>query len=595
MEQLGRYTLLEELGSGGFATVYKAEMTGPEGFKSVVAIKRIHPYLTHNDPGFVQSLTNEARICAMIQHPNVVHVHELAHEPDEEGREQFYMVMELVTGVTLDVLLRMADKRDGRLPRAVVIDILLQVARGLAHVHGLTDGSGRPMGMVHRDLKPGNVLVSQEGQAKILDFGIAKAINMAGPRTATGVTRGTAAYMSPEQAYGQKVSFASDLFSFGAILFEAAVGKQLIVGDSMAAQLMTVVNTPPTFRADELAEAFPELEAVFVKLRQPDPRQRYESTEELVADLRRIRRELDDDTDPEAYLRDLMRDPDARVSPREVAQFKVMRSDLRAPSTATFFELPGYRRDRDGKLVPADQAARSWGVEIRPSGDHVETTPRGRSSSQRQTVPMPSLHQRRVPVFWIAAVVVMLLVSGFLVAKIYRLDREPENPTETVLIEPGEATRLDRLDEIVIETAGDDGAGDGEGAEADTTSPAGDGQDREGVAEEPVTAAPVREDAAAVDDAVDDAEEEGVGAVEPPTPEEPVVTRGTLKINAYPAATVYIDGVSAGSTFVTARGVQVEAGTHHLRLVRNSDGVEATLTVEVTAGEVEVVPFQWEP
>ena len=361
MQQLGRYRLLEELGSGGFAVVYKAEIHGPEGFRSRVAIKRIHPFLTHNDPGFVRSLKNEARLCALIQHPNVVHVFELASEPDEEGRPQYYMVMEMVDGPTLDILTRMAHKRDGRLPPAVVVDLLLQIARGLSAVHHIKDADGTPLQMVHRDLKPANVLISREGTAKILDFGIAKAINSSGPRTATGVTRGTAAYMSPEQAYGQPVTFASDLFSFGSILFELTVGEQLIVGDSMASQLMAVVNAPADFRADEVEAAVPGLGEIFFRLRQPAVQDRYGTTRELIDALRKLRRALDDgEVDPMGYLSELMDDPAAQVSQEEIAHFKVLRTDLRAPSTATFFQVEGLQHDRAGLLVPIEDAIRSW-------------------------------------------------------------------------------------------------------------------------------------------------------------------------------------------------------------------------------------------
>ena len=565
MAKLGRYQLLEELGSGGFAVVYKAEISGPEGFRSHVAIKRIHPFLTQNDSGFVASLTNEARICAMIQHPNIVHVHELASEPDEEGRLHYYMVMELVNGVTLDILSRMAEKRGELLPKAVAIHVLIQIARGLGHVHTLKDETGLALGMVHRDLKPGNVLISDEGVAKILDFGIAKAINMSGPRTATGVTRGTAAYMSPEQAYGQKVSYSSDLFAFGAILFEVVTGKQLVEGDSMASQLMAVVNMPANYRAAEVREQFPELVNLFKRLRHPDPHKRMESTAALLDELRRIRRGLDDDTDAEEFLCTLMSDPSATVTKDEIAQFKVMRADLRAPSTATFFELPGHRRDRDGNLVPATDAAHSWGIELTPAdGVRVEEPP---VSQHRRTAVMPApTIRRRVPLFWLVTLLIMIGVSGFLLYRLWAVSQqEPDAPATTFVPAEEDVATMRNLSEITIE---DDGTV--------TIS-------------EPEEQTPEVTPAATPEVGKDDGAE-AVAEEATPAPSTP----GTLKINAYPAATVYIDGKNVGSTFVTSRGVAVEPGAHQLRLVRTSDEHEQSLSVTIKPGQVLAVPFEWE-
>ncbi len=570
MQQLGRYRLLEELGSGGFAVVYKAEIRGPEGFRSRVAIKRIHPFLTHNDPGFVRSLQNEARLCALIQHPNVVHVFELASEPDGDGRPQYYMVMELVDGPTLDILTRMAIKRDGRLPPAVLVDLLLQIARGLDHVHTLKDEDGTPLQMVHRDLKPGNVLVSREGSAKILDFGIAKAVNSAGPRTATGVTRGTAAYMSPEQAYGQHLTFASDLFSFGGILFELAVGEQLIVGDSMASQLMAVVNAPADFRADEVEAAVPGLGEIFFRLRQPAAEDRYGSTRELITALRQLRRALDDaSVDPAGYLAHLIDDPEAQVSPEEIAQFKVLRTDLRAPSTATFFQVGGMQRDRDGHMVPIEEAIRSWEAEQAEAMDSLDLDSLDDDSAELAAASRPRRGRRWLWAALLLAPIALGLIA-VLVARPWAWDGAPDGDAvagggDETAAEPWDLGGA--LEEIVIESDAD--AEDAEDGEDD-----GDDEAEETVA-----------------DGERDGDEDGeTGEPAPATDHAP----GVLKINAYPAAKVYIDGQPAGSTFVTARGVSVEPGVHTVRMVRTSDGHEQTLRVEIAAGEELAVPFEWE-
>jgi eukaryotic-like serine/threonine-protein kinase len=584
MRQLGRYRLLEELGSGGFAVVYKAEISGPEGFRSRFAIKRIHPFLTHNQPGFINTLTNEARLCARFEHPNVVRVTELDSVPDEEGQEQYYMVMELVDGVTLDVLLRMTAKRRERLPPNVVVDLLLQIARGLAYVHALKDEDGRALKMVHRDLKPSNILISREGVAKIFDFGIAKAINSSGPRTATGVTRGTAAFMSPEQAYGKPVDFACDLFAFGAILFELTVGEQLIVGDSMAAQLMTVVNTPADFRAKEVEASIAGLGAMFQKLRQPRAKDRYKNTTELIEELRRLRRILESDMDPQAYLTRLYDDPDAQVSQEEIAHYKVMQHE-RVPSTATFFEVPGYRRNRSGKLVPTTSAAESWGVDIaEPSAVTRETEALEEPDDiELETYTGPAV-RRFKPAYLLLVLIPVLVVvwGGGVVVSRLLLHWGLGSAATTDVSDHEEPVTAAAETADVVPDAGDEPVTDDAVAQDDAAEPTPEPEQATEAQIEPVT----------------EAEAADAGGEEPATEEvipEETGEPATLKINAYPAATVFIDGSEAGSTFVTARGVTLSPGEHHIRMVRSNDGFEQNLSVTLEEGQTLVVPFKWEP
>ncbi|MDP7111390.1 MAG: serine/threonine-protein kinase [Myxococcota bacterium] len=587
---MGRYRLLEELGSGGFATVYRAEIVGTQGYTPKVAIKRIHPFLTHNSPNVVSSLKNEARLAAMIEHPNVVHVYELGSEPDAEGQLQYYMVMELVEGRTLDILRRMSNKRGEPLPPAVVIDLLLQIARGLAYVHSLTNDDGIALQMVHRDLKPGNVLVSTEGVAKIFDFGIAKAINSQGPRTATGVTRGTAAYMSPEQAYGKKVTFASDLFAFGAILFELAAGDQLIQADSMASQLMTVVNTPADYRADDVEASVPGLGEVFVKLRQPAARDRYDSTDELIETLRVLRRRLEDETDPATFLANLLDDPDVQVSHEEIAHQRVLGPGMRAPSTATFFELPGYRKDSTGKLVPTDQAASSWGV-AQASTATAETTVE-EAATDMVASSLPGRRWLLAPLLAIPLVVLLLVGLAFAAGRLLRGDGpaggdaadggageiaaapapDPDDgAAAAAAAAEAEADRIRQEEEAAAEQAR---------KEREERKERERREREEAAAESPSEA----ETEAEVEEERDDGEASAAGKT------------GTFKINAYPAATVYVDGIKKGSTFVTAsRGIELKPGKHRIKMVRSSDGKEQFLTVKIVAGETAVVPFAWEP
>ena len=587
MRNLGRYRLLEELGSGGFATVFRAEIVGTQGYTPKVAIKRIHPFLTHNSPNVVSSLKNEARLAAMIEHPNVVHVYELGSEPDAEGQLQYYMVMELVEGRTLDIIRRMAVKRGEPLPPAVVIDLLLQIARGLAYVHSLTDDDGIALQMVHRDLKPGNILVSTEGVAKIFDFGIAKAINSQGPRTATGVTRGTAAYMSPEQAYGKKVSFASDLFAFGAILFELAAGDQLIQADSMASQLMTVVNTPADYRAEDVEANVPGLGEIFVKLRQPAARDRFGSTDELIEALRVLRRNLEDETDPATFLANLLDDPEAQVSHEEVAQQRVLGPGMRAPSTATFFELPGYKKDATGKLVPTEQAADSWGIDSLDL-DTVDTTAEQATTDRIVSSSLPGRRWLLAPLLAIPLIMVLLVGLAFAAGRLLRGDGAgrvvSDGATEEVTAAPAPDPAVDAAAVAAAAEAEAERKRQEEAAAEQRRKEREERKERERKEREERERAEAETETEIPTEAPDDGDASAAAKT------------GVFKINAYPAATVYVDGVKKGSTFVTAgRGIELRPGKYRIKIVRSSDGKEQFLTVTIKAGETVVVPFEWEP
>ena len=165
----GKYELLERIGSGGMAEVYRARMTGAHGFEKIVVVKKILPAYASN-PSFVKMLVAEAKISSMLHHPNIVQTYELG---EVEG--QYYIAMEHVAGIDwLEVLTRCIE-RGSRPPTEIVAFVLSEVLKGLAHAHTATDSSGRSLNLVHRDVSPSNILVSIDGEAKLMDFGVARA------------------------------------------------------------------------------------------------------------------------------------------------------------------------------------------------------------------------------------------------------------------------------------------------------------------------------------------------------------------------------------------------------------------------------------
>jgi TonB family protein len=232
-EKFGQYTLLERIAVGGMAEVWKARMRGVEGFQKTVAIKKILPYMTDN-AAFVSMFIDEAKLAAQLSHPNIIHIYDLGKIGSD-----YYIAMEYVEGKDLRSLLNAARQRGVALPLGLALLIAVRLGSALDYAHRKRDFEGREMGLVHRDVSPQNVLISYDGDVKLCDFGIAKAVLKVG-QTHTGALKGKLQYMSPEQAMGKPVDARSDIFSLGAILFEMLTGQRLFDGDSEMSVLEAV-------------------------------------------------------------------------------------------------------------------------------------------------------------------------------------------------------------------------------------------------------------------------------------------------------------------------------------------------------------------
>ncbi|MCA9619897.1 MAG: protein kinase [Myxococcales bacterium] len=222
---IGRYAIFEAIAAGGMATVYYGRLLGPVGFARTVAVKQLHPQFSR-DPDFVSMFVDEARLAARLRHPNVVPVLDVV----KHGRE-LYLIMDYVLGVSLSELLRRVRMRDEMIPREVVAAVLIGALEGLHAAHETRDEAGIPLGIVHRDVSPANILVARDGLARVLDFGIAKAAGRA-QVTRHGEVKGKVGYMAPEQLRGDAVTRAADLFAMGVTLWEALTGQRGFVGDA---------------------------------------------------------------------------------------------------------------------------------------------------------------------------------------------------------------------------------------------------------------------------------------------------------------------------------------------------------------------------
>jgi len=288
MSSLGRYTLVRPIGRGGMAEIWKAKITGPSGFVKFLALKTILPDIAE-DRMFVSMFVDEAKLEASLVHPNVIQVFDFG---EVDGR--LFLAMEYIAGANVDRLLNRLAKAGQQLPAEIAIFIALEAARGLGYAHTKKDANGQPLGIVHRDISPQNLLVSATGEVKIGDFGIARAAS-AVPRTAAGQVRGKLAYMSPEQISGRSLDARSDLFSLGVVLYEMVTGERLFGGKGSDEVADKIRRFDPMAHVD-MSRVPDEIRDVMLVVLQHDPDDRYRHAAQLETDLAKR-------LDPEAHAR----------------------------------------------------------------------------------------------------------------------------------------------------------------------------------------------------------------------------------------------------------------------------------------------------
>jgi serine/threonine protein kinase len=252
---VGRYTVHGELASGGMATVHIGRMGAAGGFAKLVAIKRMHPQFA-KDPDFLAMFLDEARLVTRIRHPNVVQPLDVIVE-----RGEVLLVMEYIHGEALSRISRTLRAKNERIPLRIAVAIMSGVLHGLHAAHEAKSEKGEPLGIVHRDVSPQNVIVGVDGVARVLDFGIAKAADQV-HLTREGEVKGKLIYMAPEQLLGEPVSRRTDIFSASVVLWECLTGQRLFESDSQSALLararMQKVDAPSEY-APEISKALDDI------------------------------------------------------------------------------------------------------------------------------------------------------------------------------------------------------------------------------------------------------------------------------------------------------------------------------------------------
>ncbi len=283
--RLGKYEILKHLATGGMAQLFLARTSDIPGFQKIVAIKRILPKLA-TEREFIEMFLDEARIAATLQHANIVQMYDVAMLDGS-----YFISMEYVHGQDVRSILKKLFVRKERMPFGPAIGIVMGVAAGLHYAHEKTGLDGLPLEIVHRDVTPQNVMVTYEGEVKLLDFGVARASNKVN-QTRVGFLKGKVAYMSPEQGRGEPIDRGTDIFALGIMLYELTVGRKLFKAKSDFEILKLIVEGEVTPPSSLVPEYPPELEAVVLKALSKKREDRYQTARDVEDALDEVSRTL---------------------------------------------------------------------------------------------------------------------------------------------------------------------------------------------------------------------------------------------------------------------------------------------------------------
>jgi serine/threonine protein kinase len=309
-----RYHLIRKIAHGGMAEIYLARQIGAEGFEKQVVLKRILPALAA-DQQFVRMLVDEAHIASTLNHSNLVQVLDLG-----KAGAEFFLVLEFVDGWSLEQVRRRAAKAKVKLPLNLALSITSALCRALAYVH-TRKRDGRPLGIVHRDISPQNLLISREGEVKLADFGIAKAAGRR-EKSVTGVIKGKFAYMSPEQSIGGDLDARSDLFSVGTVLYILTTGKKPFEGEADLDVLMQVRKARYDKPSTLVKDFNPEVERFIARALRSDRSKRWQTAEQMADKLDAILAKLGQPSGPAALKRwlETLANKDGVKTPAELAE-----------------------------------------------------------------------------------------------------------------------------------------------------------------------------------------------------------------------------------------------------------------------------------
>lgn len=329
---LGKYTLVRHLATGGMAEIWLAEQAGPGGFAKELVIKQILPHLAKDD-NFTRMFLDEARLAAQLTHPKIGQIYELGQIGD-----QYFIAMEFIDGVDLADLIVLAENKNQKIPLNLCAKIVMDLLEALDYAHDFTSRDGMPLNLVHRDVTPHNVIVSNDGIVKLVDFGVAKAkANRA--KTQTGAVKGKFAYMAPEQIQNSELDRRVDIFAAGVVFFELITGVKPF-GDELAAISSIMSEFVPQPR-DHRADVPDELAAVLARAMAKSAADRYQDAHDMLRDIEawlRAEGSYVGDRELSGWIRDLQGLPTSRPT-GAVSNSSPRTPSMEAGSTGT--PMPG--------------------------------------------------------------------------------------------------------------------------------------------------------------------------------------------------------------------------------------------------------------
>ncbi|MBN2528353.1 MAG: protein kinase [Deltaproteobacteria bacterium] len=360
----GKYYLLDRISVGGMAEVFKAKAFGVEGFERLLAVKRILPSIAE-DEEFITMFIDEAKIAVQLNHANIARIDDLGKVGDS-----YFIAMEYVEGKDLRAIFDRMRKKAQTVPFSMAVYITMKMCEGLDYAHNKKDSAGRDLNLVHRDVSPQNVLISFDGQVKLIDFGIAKAAGKAG-KTQAGILKGKFGYMSPEQVRGLSLDRRSDIFAVGICLWELLTGERLFIGESDFSTLEKVRNVDIVAPSSFNKRIPVELEKIVLKALSKEVEERYQSAMDLHDDLQSYmytsgsffsRKDL------LSFMQEVFReDIEKNAAAAEEFDDSVLRSSVPPPPRAS--------KTGSGKAVPVPPGKVSSPTVPRPSPGGVTVPP----------------------------------------------------------------------------------------------------------------------------------------------------------------------------------------------------------------------------
>lgn len=532
------------------AQIWLAVQRGPHGFEKTAVLKVILPELCTNDE-FVQMFLDEARLAAGLDHSNVVRIYDFG-----EVNGQYYLAMEHLPGEDLASIMQSSKRAERMVPVATACDIIVGAATGLHFAHELTDASGRPLNVVHRDVSPSNVIVTYHGTVKLVDFGIARAESNI-TKTAAGTLKGKVAYVSPEQAAGDVLDRRSDVFALGTVLYELVTLQRPFKRESDLATLKAVVSAPIPVPSSIRPQVPPALDAIILKAMERDLEERYQSAAELADALAgflvsqqyvRSERALAE------FMTGLF-EADRRMGKLRIAQISLEPS---AKTPSQLKHLPQHLSPiRSHPTLPATELAPAP-PPAAPPGGTTGSMPivEGVDVSLATQVGEPTLaridrQRRQRTAIGVGAVVVLLAAVAWFAT---RPSEEPEKkkPPPVVVAKKDPPPPPVKDPQVALVDP------------SPAKNPVADQP------KDPVVAPPV--------------EPPKDPAPKDPTPKpRPAAAKGKLTLDTTPYTEVFLKGKKLGDTPLV--DVTLPPGIHVLTLVNDAKGIKRAIEIEIAAGK----------